>query len=791
MNPFLLQFLQGGGAVPAATAHFKRMPGVGGAPDPAMLAEFLGGGSSVAPPAAVDPSAVPTVTGGAPVTPGVAPSVSARQPGPAEAGGPAVLAEELASPRSITTTPQPQRAGGRNTIPGAAEFGLGAGGGMSRDSLYDAPEMIAPTTAPGMLSPEMGALPAPEPSVRTYDPAAPAGQVGATAAMAGGTDSDALAGGAAMTPQGGNDAYEWVRMANESATRNMPITDTLADKITRSIESVYGPGHYAEVYSGGQPGKGSGKPRVGSVRHDHGRAADVYIYGPDGRRLTGDALAPLAQFWAASKFGGVGLEMRGGGIHLDEHETPPPGGGMQWFYSEPTAAQRAAIEAGLRGELPEGVQAIADELIGGANNDDLSAGGAIVGGDVPPAGAPMDIRQPAQRPEQMQEAGDQLASALEQAAPAGPIGAGPTGMRPGIPQGALAGPRSILASGAGRVANFFGGQPDGTTPAQNIAAGRQRAREANARAARINNGTIPGGLGYVVEGLGGSIRDLRADRAASARQQALADALTAEGGVDVNALAQVDPGAAFGLIQQREQQAARERLLAQQQAAEQGIWEDVRTLEDGRVVQRNRRTGQLKVSGAAATNVNVNTADQQATREDSLREEMTGAIGKHYADTYEQGQNAVETLSRVGMLEQLLEETPGGFINAVVSLASDYSLQVADFQGELEAAKAIISQMVPAQRPAGSGTMSNADLDLYKLSLPRLINTPEGNAMIIEGIRAINEYYVAQADLIHEFYSGRITQDELRDLQRSMQNPLEGWQEAMEKEGFVPRGNDR
>lgn len=39
-----------------------------------------------------------------------------------------------------------------------------------------------------------------------------------------------------------------------------------------------------EVFSGGQPGKGEGGARVGSVRHDHGGAADAFFY-KDGRKL--------------------------------------------------------------------------------------------------------------------------------------------------------------------------------------------------------------------------------------------------------------------------------------------------------------------------------------------------------------------------------------------------------------------------------------------------------------------------------------------------------------------------
>ena len=158
-----------------------------------------------------------------------------------------------------------------------------------------------------------------------------------------------------------------LRMINGGATRNLPINEGLSANISNAIASVYGEGFEGRVYSGGQGRQGSGTARVGTVRHDNGRAADLYIYGPDGNRLTGDALAPLAQFWKANGLGGVGLEMRGGGVHLDDWTKPPPGGGMSWSYGNLTAAQRAALEAGARGELPPLVSEWAGAVVGDGN----------------------------------------------------------------------------------------------------------------------------------------------------------------------------------------------------------------------------------------------------------------------------------------------------------------------------------------------------------------------------------------------------------------------------------------
>ncbi|MCZ4270876.1 cell wall hydrolase [Maritalea porphyrae] len=141
---------------------------------------------------------------------------------------------------------------------------------------------------------------------------------------------------------------------NQGAIRNLPLTNSLEDAIDLAVLDVYGPGYVAKVYSGGQPT--SGKRRTGSHRHDEGKAGDFHIFGPDGQQVKGDDLAPIIQYWSAKKIGGVGAEMKGGGIHLDEHATPPKGGGMFWDYQNQggrlTPKQREAYLAGKEGQLP-------------------------------------------------------------------------------------------------------------------------------------------------------------------------------------------------------------------------------------------------------------------------------------------------------------------------------------------------------------------------------------------------------------------------------------------------------
>lgn len=87
----------------------------------------------------------------------------------------------------------------------------------------------------------------------------------------------AVASSNASAPAVGGD---WLRYRNQGATRNQPLNEQLVSALGFLPEL----GVTAEVFSGGQPGKGSGLARVGSTRHDHGNAADVFFYQGD-RRL--------------------------------------------------------------------------------------------------------------------------------------------------------------------------------------------------------------------------------------------------------------------------------------------------------------------------------------------------------------------------------------------------------------------------------------------------------------------------------------------------------------------------
>ncbi|PZU43936.1 MAG: hypothetical protein DI566_13535 [Microbacterium sp.] len=102
------------------------------------------------------------------------------------------------------------------------------------------------------------------------------------AAAAGGPPATQSAMNAAANDRvaGAFTAGNWLTYANQGATRSQPLDP----KLVNAFSFLQERGIQMEVFSGGQPGIGEGGPRVGSTRHDHGGAADVF-FSQNGRRL--------------------------------------------------------------------------------------------------------------------------------------------------------------------------------------------------------------------------------------------------------------------------------------------------------------------------------------------------------------------------------------------------------------------------------------------------------------------------------------------------------------------------
>lgn len=166
-----------------------------------------------------------------------------------------------------------------------------------------------------------------------------------------------------------------------------------------------------------------------------------------------------------------------------------------------------------------------------------------------------------------------------------------------------------------------------------------------------------------------------------------------------------------------------------------------------------------------ATNLSVNTGDNK------FEAKAGEVIANQFAETYKQGQGAVRALGQVNRLDQLLQKTGGGFTPAVKMYAGQFGVNTAGLD-DIQAAEAIIQSLIPQQRPPGSGTMSDRDVELFRQSLPRMINQPGGNKKILDTMRGLYEYDQKLGRIASDALAGKISRERAMELMNEVPNPL-------------------
>lgn len=159
---------------------------------------------------------------------------------------------------------------------------------------------------------------------------------------------------------------------------------------------------------------------------------------------------------------------------------------------------------------------------------------------------------------------------------------------------------------------------------------------------------------------------------------------------------------------------------------------------------------------------------------DTFYKELDKKSAEMFSTLQDEGIQAGRTLGMIDRLDGLLQNTATGGMAAVTQMAGEYGIDLGGL-GDVQAVQALINQIVPQQRQPGSGPMSDADLALFKQSVPRLINQPGGNAIIVATMRDINKYVQEQAAIADAVANREITPAEGRKALKALANPLDGF----------------
>lgn len=175
------------------------------------------------------------------------------------------------------------------------------------------------------------------------------------------------------------------------------------------------------------------------------------------------------------------------------------------------------------------------------------------------------------------------------------------------------------------------------------------------------------------------------------------------------------------------------------------------------------------------TVVNVDTGEPSIDDEEFYKV-LDKKQGEMFSNLVDAGASVPAKMAMVDELERMLgsANTPDGIQAALQYAAGNFGIET-DGLSTLQAAQAIINRMVPEQRQPGSGPMSDADLALFIQSLPRLINTREGNVVIARTMRGLLEYQRGQALIANMVASREMTPKEGREALSNLVNPLQAF----------------
>jgi hypothetical protein len=170
-------------------------------------------------------------------------------------------------------------------------------------------------------------------------------------------------------------------------------------------------------------------------------------------------------------------------------------------------------------------------------------------------------------------------------------------------------------------------------------------------------------------------------------------------------------------------------------------------------------------AGASSTSVTVGEGDKFYENLDKKNAETFAAMS-------DAGIQARAKLGQIDRLEGLFANVPQGAVGGLKKIAGDWGIAVGDGTSDIQAASALLEKMVPEQRAPGSGPMSDADIKMFRGSLPRVLNQPGGNQLIFGTLRGIAQYEQQVGEIADAVADRTISPAEGRKRIREMKNPL-------------------
>ncbi|WP_052816979.1 hypothetical protein [Agrobacterium sp. SUL3] len=180
-----------------------------------------------------------------------------------------------------------------------------------------------------------------------------------------------------------------------------------------------------------------------------------------------------------------------------------------------------------------------------------------------------------------------------------------------------------------------------------------------------------------------------------------------------------------------------------------------------------------------------NTTNVVGGEGDKFYQKLDEKNAETFAAMSDAGAQSRAKMGQIDRLENLFANVPQGIEGGLKKIAGDWGVAIGEGTSDIQAATALLEKMVPEQRAPGTGPMSDADIKMFRASLPRVLNQPGGNQLIFQTMRGIAEYEMQMGEIADQVADRTIKPSEGRKLIRELKNPLDGYKIP---EGSTPNG---
>jgi hypothetical protein len=162
---------------------------------------------------------------------------------------------------------------------------------------------------------------------------------------------------------------------------------------------------------------------------------------------------------------------------------------------------------------------------------------------------------------------------------------------------------------------------------------------------------------------------------------------------------------------------------------------------------------QMAMKKSGATSINMNTGEPGDSKLRGKLQEKEAETWSQYQATAAQSGAIVQQLD---VVDELAKFAPQGPITGRLAQAFP------GFSSAGDAFKSIVTRIAPSFRVPGSGAQSDIEYDGFLSSLPRMQNSPGGNAIISQTLRAKSAIEMERGSIVDRYSNGEISAAEAR-----------------------------